>query len=110
MSSVHADFAAWLARAGKWEEAAKEDRQALRFDPGYQPALRLLAERDALSGRCLAEALAREKIYRLSRTPEDWALLLRASGKSDAYARRFAQLKGSLAPLASPKSKVQSPK
>jgi len=71
---------------------------------------RLLAERDALSGRCLAEALAREKIYRLSRSPADWALLLRASEKSEAYARRFAQLRGSLAPLASPRSKAQSPK
>jgi tetratricopeptide (TPR) repeat protein len=107
--SVHADFAAWLARVGKWEEAAKEARQALRFDPGYQQALRLLAERDALSGRCLAEALAREKIYRLSRSPADWALLLRASEKSEGYARRFAQLKGSLAPVASPASRVPSP-
>jgi protein O-mannosyl-transferase len=108
--SVHADFAAWLARAGKWEEAAKEARQALRFDPGYQQALRLLAERDALSGRSFAEALAREKIYRLSRSREDWELLLRASEKSEPYARRFRHLKGSLATLASPKSRVQSPK
>lgn len=108
--SVHADFAAWLARVGKWEEAAKEARQALRFDPGYQQALRVLAERDALSGRRLAEALAREKIYRLSRSPADWALLLRASEKSEGYARRFAQLRKSLAPLASPGSRVQSPK
>jgi tetratricopeptide (TPR) repeat protein len=108
--SVHADFAAWLARVGKWEEAAREARQALRLDPRYQQALRLLAERDALSGRSLAEALAREKIYRLSRSPADWALLLRASEKSEAYGRRLAQLKRSLAPLATPGSRVQSPK
>ncbi len=110
MPSVHADFAAWLARVGRWEEAAKEARQALRFDPRYQQALRLLAERDALSGRSFAGALAREEIYRLSRSPKDWDLLLRASEKSEAYARRFAQLKGSLAPLASPKSRVQGPR
>ncbi len=108
--SVHADFATWLLRVGKNEDAAGEARRALALDPRYLPALRLLAERDAASGRTFAEALAREKIFRLSRSPEDWALLLRTSEKSEAYARRFAQQRGSLAALVSPKSDVQGPK
>lgn len=91
--SVHAEFASWLARSGQWDEAAKEARQALRFEPGSQQALRLLAERGAHTGRPFAEALAREKIYRLSRSRENWALLLGAAEKSPAYARRFAELK-----------------
>jgi tetratricopeptide (TPR) repeat protein len=107
--SVHADFASWLLRVGKTEDAAREARQALAFEPRYLPALRLLAERDALSGRTFAEALAREKIFRLSRSPEDWTALLRAAARSETYATRLARLEGSLAALVSPKSKVQSP-
>jgi hypothetical protein len=95
---------------GKTEDAAREARQALAFEPRYLPALRLLAERDALSGRTFAEALAREKIFRLSLSPEDWTALLRAAARSGAYGARFARLEGSLAALASPRSKVQSPK
>jgi tetratricopeptide (TPR) repeat protein len=108
--SVHGDFASWLLRVGKTEDAVREARVALLLEPWYLPALRLIADRDARSGLAMAEALAREKIFRLSRSQEDWALLLQASQKSDAYARRFAQLRKSLAPLASPGSKVQSRK
>src|SRR6266498_674310 len=111
--SVHADFASWLVRVGKTEDAAREARLALAFEPRYLPALCLLAERDALSGRTFAEALAREKIFRISRSPEDWALLLRASEKSEAYARRFAQQRGSLTKLSqketrNPKSEIRN--
>jgi tetratricopeptide (TPR) repeat protein len=107
--SVHADFASWLLRVGKTEDAAREARQALAFEPRYLPALRLLAERDALSGRTFAEALAREKIFRLSRSPEDWTALLRAAARSETYATRFARLEGSLAALVSPKPRVEGP-
>src|SRR6266508_1751983 len=108
--SVHADFASWLLRVGKTEDAAREARQALAFEPRYLPALRLLAERDAFSGRTFAEALAREKIFRLSRSQEDWAALLRMAARSKTYATRFARLEGSLAALVRPKSKVEGPK
>ena len=108
--SVHADYAKWLARMGRWEEAAKEARETLRLEPRDQNSLRLLAERDALSGRRFAEALAREKIYRLSRAPADWKLLVSAAQTNEAYGRRFAQLRESLAAPTSPKSKVQGPK
>jgi len=108
--SVHADFASWLLRVGRTEDAAREARQALAFEPRYLPALRLLAERDALSGRTFAEALAREKIFRISRSPEDWTALLRAAARSETYAIRFARLEGSLAAPVSPKSKVDGPK
>jgi tetratricopeptide (TPR) repeat protein len=108
--SVHADYAKWLARMGHWEEAAKEARETLRLEPRDQNSLRLLAERDALSDRRFAEALAREKIYRLSRAPADWKLLVSAAQTNEAYGRRFAQLRESLAAPTSPKSKVQGTK
>jgi tetratricopeptide (TPR) repeat protein len=108
--SVHADFASWLMRAGKTQDAVREAREALTLEPRYQQALRLLAERDAHAGLALAEALAREKIFRLSRSKEDWEQLLRAKEKSEAYARRFARLAGSLTPPASPPgSRPRSP-
>ena len=108
--SVHADFAGWLLRVGRTEDAAREARRALALNPSYLQPLCLLADRDALSGLGFAEALAREKIFRLSRLPQDWTLLSQAAEKSEAYARRFARLRRSLAPLASPRSKVQGPK
>jgi tetratricopeptide (TPR) repeat protein len=108
--SVHAEYAKWLAHMGRWEEAAKEARETLRLEPRDQNSLRLLAERSARSDRRFAEALAREKIYRLSRSAQDWELLQQAARMSEAYARRFEQLKKSLAALASPRSKVQSPR
>jgi tetratricopeptide (TPR) repeat protein len=108
--SVHAGYAKWLSRVGHWEEAAKEARETLRLEPRDQDSLRLLAERDARSGRRFAEALAREKIYRLSHSAEDWALLQGAARMSEAYARRLEQLKGSLAAPAGPASRTPGPK
>ena len=48
-ASVHADFASWLLRVGRTEDAAPEARRALLLDPRYLPPLRLLADRDARS-------------------------------------------------------------
>ena len=92
-------FASWLARVGKDEEALREARQALRLDPRSLPALRLIAEIDSRSDRRFAEALAREKIFRVSRSREDWDTLLRTSRRSPAYTTRFAHLQNSLAAL-----------
>jgi CHAD domain-containing protein len=82
----------------------------LRLEPRDQNSLRLLAERDRLSGRRFAEALAREKIYRLSHSAEDWKLVLAAAQASEAYGRRLAGLKNSLAAPASPGSRVRPPR
>ena len=104
ISSVHEGFASWLAHAGKSEEALREARRALKIDPRSLPALRLIAEIDSRSDHLFAEALAREKIFRISRSRGDWDGLLRAAGRSTGYARRFVQLRESLAVFL-PKSK-----
>jgi tetratricopeptide (TPR) repeat protein len=101
-TAVHADFSRWLLREGRTEEATKEARQALRLDPRHLAALRILAERDAVPDRAFAEGLAREKIFRVSRSPEDWALLLAAARRSEPYSRRFSGLERSLASLVRP--------
>ena len=104
--SVHEGFAMWLARVGRNEEALRETRQALRHDPRSLPALRLCAELDAKSGRSFGEALAREKIFRVSRSRQDWDGLRQAAEKSAPYSSRFARLESSLAKLVNPKSHI----
>lgn len=104
LASVHEGFASWLARVGRPGEALHEAREALRRDPRSLPALRLVAELDSRSGRTFAEGLAREKIFRVSRSREDWERLRQAAEKNDACARRFAQLEDSLARLMMPGS------
>ena len=99
VASVHEGFASWLARVGRTEEARHEAREAWRRAPGYLPAIRLLADLDARSGRFFAEALAREQVFRLSRSREDWESLRAAAGKSESYAPRFARNEKTLAKL-----------
>lgn len=99
-AAVRADFAGWLFHEGKAREGARQARQALRRDPACLPALRLLAERNARENRTFAEGLAREKVFRLSRSREDLALLLRAARKDASYGDRFRQLRPSLRKLA----------
>jgi protein O-mannosyl-transferase len=102
--SVHEGFAEWLARVGRDEEARREARRALRLDPRSLPALRLCADLNAKSGRSFGEALAREKLFRVSRSRQDWDRLRRAAAENASYARRFARLEGSLAKLVGPRT------
>jgi protein O-mannosyl-transferase len=97
---VRTDFAEWLLRRGRRAEAARQAREALRRDPANLPALRLLARRDAQEGWPLAEGLALEKAFRVSRSAEDLVALLRLARHDPAYGRRFAGLSDSLEKLA----------
>ena len=94
--AVRADFAAWLLGTGQNAQAAREAREALRRDPACLTGLRVLAQRDAREGWKLAEALAREKAYRVSREEEDWRELLALARESAAYGKRFTAVKGTL--------------
>lgn len=90
---VRADFAAWLLRSGEEGKAAREAREALRRDPRNLTALSVLARRAAREGWTLAEGLAREKAYRVSRSEEDWRELVRLARESAEYGKRFAGVK-----------------
>src|SRR5262249_40557299 len=59
-AEVRTEYARWLGQQGKDREAVRQAREALRRDPAYVPALRLLADRGARDGLVLAEALALE--------------------------------------------------
>jgi len=102
VASVHEGYASWLASGGRIEEARPEAREALRRDPGYLPALCLLADLDEKLERPFAAALAREKVFRRSRSPADWEALLSSASKSPEYEARFRRLEDSLRKLLEP--------
>jgi tetratricopeptide (TPR) repeat protein len=85
---VRAEHARWLAREGRLDEAAREAREAWRRDPANLTALRLLAEKVRAEGKTLAEELALERIYRITRSPEDLARLEELKKSSPAFSRR----------------------
>ena len=80
----------------------EEVREALRRDRGYLPALCLIAELDEKLDRPFAAALAREKVFRRSRSPADWEALVSSAGKSPEYSDRFRRLEDSLRELLAP--------
>lgn len=96
---VRVGFGEWLLGAGRPREAGLEAREALRRDPRWLPALRLLAEADARTGSLFGEALAREKAFRVSRSAEDLSPLLRAAERDPAYRDRFERLRPELVRL-----------
>jgi protein O-mannosyl-transferase len=92
-AEVRTEYATWLWRQGENREAVRQAREALRRDPSYLPAIRLLAERGAREGLTLARALALEKAFRLSRAAADLEELKKIAQTDPGYARRFASLK-----------------
>jgi tetratricopeptide (TPR) repeat protein len=85
---VRADYARWLMRKGRSDEAAREAREAWRRDPANLTALRLLAEKARVESKTLAQELALERIYRLTRSPEDLARLEELKKTSPDFPRR----------------------
>ena len=85
---VRADHARWLMREGRSDEAAREAREAWRRDPANLTALRLLAEKARAESKTLAQELALERIYRLTRSPEDLARLGELKKTSPDFPRR----------------------
>ncbi len=92
-AEVLTEYARWLWARGREREAVAQAREALRRDPSYLPAIRLLGERGARDHLVLAEALAREQAFRLTRSAEDYAELARIARTNRPYARRLAGLK-----------------
>lgn len=93
-------YAEWLLARGRLKEARREGREALRREPLSLPGLRFLADRNADEGLLFAEGLAREKVFRLTRTREDLILLGEVARKSPEYAARFRSARPRLSKLA----------
>jgi tetratricopeptide (TPR) repeat protein len=92
-ADVRTEYARWLWRRGEDREAVRQAREVLRKDPSYLPAIRLLGERGTREHLMLAQALALEEAFRLSRSSEDFAELERIAQRNPSYGRRWAALK-----------------
>jgi tetratricopeptide (TPR) repeat protein len=86
-------FARWLAGRGDREGARRQLRWILARAPRDAPALRLLARLDGAAGRDFAEALALEKVFRITRWSGDLLPLLDAASRTPAYRTRFEHLR-----------------
>ena len=104
-AEVRTEYARWLWQGGQEQEAVHQAREALRRDPSYLPAVRLLAERGARQRLALAEALALEQAFRLSHAETDLAQLRRIAQADTSYGKRFARL-GFPAPAGHPATGV----
>lgn len=91
-AEVRTEYARWLWQGGNAREAVRQAREALRRDPSYLPAVRLLAERGAREHLILSEALALEKAFRLSHAEADLTELRRIAQADPTYGKRFAHL------------------
>jgi tetratricopeptide (TPR) repeat protein len=69
--SVRAEHARWLLESGRTAAARREAREAWRRNPSLVDAMRVLAEADAREGMRLGEALALERVWRLTGKDED---------------------------------------
>ncbi len=85
-------YAGWLAARGRDGEARRQWREALRREPTNLQALCPLADSNARDGLALAECLAREKIWRLTRAETDRTALERAAQACPAYQPRWKRL------------------
>ncbi|HTO87390.1 MAG TPA: hypothetical protein VMR54_07655 [Thermoanaerobaculia bacterium] len=92
-------YAVWLRSRSDVESSRRELRRILAAAPFDAQALRLLAEENAATGRGFGAALAREKVFRATRSSGDLLLLLEAARREPAYRRRFEGLRSWLEKL-----------
>jgi hypothetical protein len=74
-------------------ESRRELRRILAASPLDAPALRLLAEENAEADVLFGAALAREKVFRITRARADLELLRAAARRCPAYAARFEAIR-----------------
>ncbi|MEO8349785.1 MAG: tetratricopeptide repeat protein, partial [Acidobacteriota bacterium] len=85
-------YAQWLRSQGRTVEAAREAREVLRRHPRDVVALRSIADSRREEGQRFAEALAVEKIVRVTRSPEDFERLVEIAAADASYRKRFAEI------------------
>jgi tetratricopeptide (TPR) repeat protein len=91
-------FAAWLASHGRPAQARQQWREALRREPANLEALRALAESSARGALPLAAYLAREKVWRLTKTADDRAACESSARSCPACEIRWRRLSATWQP------------
>lgn len=92
----HLGYAQFLAGQGKVAAARREAREVLRRRPRNVAALAILADSSGAAGRRFSEGLAAEKIFRATRSRQDFDRLLRIAAEDPSYRLRFATLQPAL--------------
>ncbi|HSB62894.1 MAG TPA: tetratricopeptide repeat protein [Thermoanaerobaculia bacterium] len=92
----HLGYAQFLAGQGRIAEARREAREVLRRRPRDLSALTILADSSGASGRRLSEGLAAEKIFRATRSRQDFDRLVRIAAADPSYRLRFATVEPAL--------------
>jgi tetratricopeptide (TPR) repeat protein len=103
--SIRIGYAEWLHEQGRTEEARREAREVLRRRPRDPAALAILADSSREKGRLFSEGLAAEKIFRITRSPEDLQRLARIAATDPGYGERFRQIEPNLRRLLPPRSR-----
>jgi tetratricopeptide (TPR) repeat protein len=98
-ASFHLGYAKFLADQGRVDAARREAREVLRRRPSEVKALEILAHSSGTAGHRLSEGLAAEKIFRVTRSPEDFDRLARIAAADPSYRIRFAALEPRLREL-----------
>lgn len=104
-AAIRIGYAQWLLEQGRVEEARRETREVLRQRPRDPAALAILANSNRSTGRFFAEGLAAEKIFRVTRSPEDFERLVRIASADPAYRERFNSIAPALRRLLPLKSR-----
>jgi tetratricopeptide (TPR) repeat protein len=103
--SIRIGYAEWLHGQGRTEEARREAREVLRHRPQDAAALAILADSSRNAGHFFSEGLAAEKVFRITRSPEDLQRLVRIAAEDPAYAARFRTIEPDLRRLLPPRSR-----
>jgi len=103
--SIRIGYAEWLHEQGRIGEARREAREVLRRRPQDPAALAILADSSRKKGHLFSEGLAVEKIFRMTRSPEDLQRLVRIAATDPGYGERFRQIEPDLRRLLPPRSR-----
>lgn len=100
VATTRLGYAGYLLERGRPEEAADQARAVLRRAPASAEANALLADLRREEGLRFAEGLAREKVFRATRSGEDLRKLMTVVRESPPYRARFEALRPRLEKLA----------
>ncbi len=100
-SAFRLGYAEWLVGQGRMPEARHEAREVLRRRPRDTAALAILSDSSEKTEHLFAAGLAAEKIFRVTRSPDDLDRLVCIAAADPVYRVRFAALEPALRRLVS---------
>ena len=93
-------YAKWLLAQGRPDEAWRQAREVARRSPRTTDGWRVIADLARARGARLSEVIARERVFRSTRSAADLSAFLSAVEECPACATRFERLQPALERLA----------